>query len=325
MNIASGQMLQDALQNLGTTFQRSRQLDAENAYRQQLVEEAKQRTATDKALREAQLQYAINRGKSEDDRAAAQEERLAGANQPRIQADLKSDDGQTMTFTGTPDQLDNLIAGAKQQGKNITVENKKNFAAQFNVNGAQFSFTDEGAANTFADGMKAKGIDVYAPQQAKIPATAAMKKITEEQDAVPDDPGRPAVTHWFKPNEPAVPPTKGHGKITTSYEVPLNPGAAPLTAADVNSQVQGATNAPPATNPAPTGAPAAPTGQPDPRDIEAIQTRATPGLVAAFERKYGAGSSSQFLKPQQPIPGGGGLPISTPAGMPSQSGATSNW
>ena len=49
-------MLQNSLQNLGSTFQRQREQDAMNAYRQQQLDEEKRRTAVDQAFRDAQMQ-----------------------------------------------------------------------------------------------------------------------------------------------------------------------------------------------------------------------------------------------------------------------------
>lgn len=309
MNIASAELLENSLQNLGRSAAERRQMAIEAAYRQSQLGLEKQRVAQDTALRQAQLQYAIDRGKAEDTRAAAaqrtadaSEKRLSLANQPHIQADLKSDDGQTMTFTGTPDQLNGLIASAKQQGKNITVSNKKDFAAQFDVGGAKFSFSDQDAANKFADQMADRGIDVYAASGGKAP-TPNERTITVHHPAGTDQQGHPAVTHWFGPDEPAKPDIPG----TPAWDEVLKeqvPQGQPMP-----------TNAPFALPPAGAPAPNAPaplvpgmgnvalntngvpTGKPDPRDVQWLSQNPNPQRIAKFESVYGKGSSSAFLAP----------------------------
>ena len=173
-------MLQNSLQNLGSTFQRQREQDAMNAYRQQQLDEEKRRTAVDQAFRDAQMQHYNAMENAASDRATAEQSKVDLANQPHIQAVLKGSDGSNMTFTGTPQQLDAMLAAAKQQGKDITVENKKEFAAQFNVGGAQFSFTDQDAASKFADGMKQKGIDVYNPPAPKVSTTPGGQELVTD-------------------------------------------------------------------------------------------------------------------------------------------------
>ena len=159
MNAISAELLQQAIQHTGDSFGRNRQLDVENNFRQQQLAEQQKRDAIEQAFRDKQLADS-NR------RADAEAKRLDLASQPHIQADLVDpDSGSSMTFTGSPEQLDGITAAAAAKGKRITVSNKKAFAAQYNLNGAQFSFSDPDAAKKFADDFKANhGVDVTDPQ-----------------------------------------------------------------------------------------------------------------------------------------------------------------
>lgn len=216
MNIASAEMLQNSLQNLGSTFQRSRQMDVENSFRQQQMEEEKRRTGVDQSFRDAQMAHYTQMENAATQRAEKEQKRLDLANQPHIQADLTDPDtGSAMTFTGTPEQLDSTIAAAKQQGKTVKVGNKRAFAAQFNVGGSQFSFQDPDAAEKFAAGMKEKGIDVFDPKFSKAGASKSgahdmmIQHWNEAQGAAnaEEDPKKKAtlqaVADMYKSNLPA--------------------------------------------------------------------------------------------------------------------------
>lgn len=68
MNIASAELLQHAINNLGDSFGRSRAMDAENAYRTAQLDEQRKRTAVDDSFRNAQLEHYKSIEKKEDDR-----------------------------------------------------------------------------------------------------------------------------------------------------------------------------------------------------------------------------------------------------------------
>ena len=98
MNIASAELLQNSLQNLGNTFQRNRQMDVENAYRQAQIEADRQRLATDQAFREAQMQhYNLLESRQADAVGAAQqhnqhmEDEFGVQQAMKKQADAKQD------------------------------------------------------------------------------------------------------------------------------------------------------------------------------------------------------------------------------------------
>lgn len=157
MNVASAELLQQAIQNTGSIFGRQRQMDVENAMRQSQIDRQKKLDDIEQIYRDKQLAEVTRR-------ADAEEARLKAAAAPKIQADLTDPEtGSSMTFTGTPEQLDGLTAAAAAKGKRIAISNKKAFAAQFNIGESQFSFSDPDAAKKFADDFKAQhGIDVYA-------------------------------------------------------------------------------------------------------------------------------------------------------------------
>jgi hypothetical protein len=71
MNIASAELLQNSLQNLGNTFQRNRQMDLENAYRQAQMQAENRRADVDQAFRDAQMQHYLNLESRQADAAQA--------------------------------------------------------------------------------------------------------------------------------------------------------------------------------------------------------------------------------------------------------------
>ena len=162
MNISSAELLQNAIQNTGNVFGRQRQQDVENSFRDQQLAEQQKRDAVEQTFRDRQLADSTRR-------ADAEERRFKEANQPKIQADLLDPEtGSSMTFTGTPEQLDGITAAAAAKGKKVAISNKKAFAAQYNLNGAQFSFSDPDAAKKFAADFKANhGVEVTDPQFAR--------------------------------------------------------------------------------------------------------------------------------------------------------------
>src|SRR5690348_26792 len=90
MNLASAELLQNSLQNLGNTFQHNRQMDLENAYRQAQVETDRQRLATDQAFRDAQMQhYNIIESRQADAAQAAQEHNQRMENDFGVQQAMK--------------------------------------------------------------------------------------------------------------------------------------------------------------------------------------------------------------------------------------------
>lgn len=76
MNLASAELLQNALQNLGHTYQQNRLMDAENAFRQQQLAAELERTRADAAFRQAQLQHFQNQEDQQTAAATAQQSRL---------------------------------------------------------------------------------------------------------------------------------------------------------------------------------------------------------------------------------------------------------
>jgi hypothetical protein len=86
MNIASAELLQNALQNLGNTFQKSRAQDAEEEWRQSQTDTANRRTDVDQAFRNAQMAHynqmetdASRRADAQEQRADAQSDQASAA------------------------------------------------------------------------------------------------------------------------------------------------------------------------------------------------------------------------------------------------------
>jgi hypothetical protein len=289
------EMLQNALQTLGQgAFERNQAQRQAQLEMQRIALEQQMRDVQEKRYDAQSSHYATMEGQNQDRANAALAAQAAAtekANAARITADLKHSDGSTMTFTGTPEQLQAMQNAAKAKGDNITVTGRKDFAATFNVGGANFQFQDQDAADKFAAGMKANhGIDVYSPQAPNVTTTPGGQEIILD-----------AKGHVIK----GAPPTPGGTQ--TIRQVPNPAGGSPLSLTNTTTHLP----------PSSTGAQVAPKPpQPDPRDIQFIQSDPHPDKIAAFEQKYGQGSSSQFLQsaqPPQPIPGAGGLPIPTQA------------
>jgi len=169
-------MLNNAITGVGEGFERRKQQGVIN-------DREAQRLAMEREMRNTQTQredrmetegnrrfnLATDRETRLDQDSKArgdrEEKRLNLAMQPHIQADVTDPvSGTSMTLTGTPEQLAAMQSeyAKKFPGKQLQVSNKKAFAAQFNVGGAQFSFQDPEAANKFATDMKTThGIDVF--------------------------------------------------------------------------------------------------------------------------------------------------------------------
>lgn len=294
MNRADVEMLQQSIQHLGQgAFER------QQAQRQMQME--MQRNALEQQFRQAQLAHEttmedannrradVQQSRADADKAHYQAEddannrRADNANQPKVQADLKHSDGTTMTFTGTPQQLQAMQDAAKAKGDNITVANKKNFAAQFTVGDAQFSFDDPDAADKFATNMKSQhGIDVYANQGPSVTTTPGGQELVTDRKG-----------HVVKGAPASVGPTQTVKQV-------VNPmGGSPLSLTNTTTHL-------PATG-MDAPAPPQPAATPAPSHVAYLQ--AHPETAGDFDAKYGQGASSQFLKPQQPIPGGGGFQI----------------
>lgn len=139
------------------------------------------------------------------------------------------------------------------------------------------------------------------PPKQPTPGTMDETTKTVHHPAVPGTAASPEVSHWFRPNDPAVAATPDQPAWDEVIKKHIANGGS-ITAGDT---------APAA--PAPAAAP--PTAQPaqqvDPRDVQAVASSPTPGRISAFESVYGPGSWAKFGT-QQPIPTGGGLPIPAP-------------
>lgn len=215
------EMLNSAISDVGEGFARRKQQGIINEREAQRIAMERDLRTT-QAQRESRMETEGNRrfdlmerrqDRIEGDaqaRAEREEKRLDLANQPHVQADVYDEvNGTSMTVTGTPAQIEAMQAEyQKKTGKPLRVSNKKDFAATFNVGGAQFSFMNPEQATKFAEDMKAKGIDVYkasAPQVTTTPG--GMEIITDAKGrmvkgASAPDPGYTTIQTRQQPPDP---------------------------------------------------------------------------------------------------------------------------
>ena len=292
MNIASAELLQNSLQNLGKTFQQSRAQGAEEEYRTAQLEQQGRRTDVDEAFRNAQMAHYNQMEKDNSRRADAQEERAGAAQDQQGTA-------QDQQAVAQKQDLLKSVMGLNATGQ-LTDD------ARTKVN--KWLSTDEH--------FSATGMQLQAPTNPKTNPNFKQSALTQAVSTIQnyrdlagqtEDPGEadgynhladlleknlPAAVKTTTPAA-AVPPTST--KLTD-----YNPAGKPVKT--VTSFGMPAGTAGPGTGTAAAPAPAFPT--PDPRDVAFIQSGATPGKIAAFERKYGAGSSGQYLQQQQPATSG---------------------
>lgn len=164
-NRADVEMLQNAIGNVGNTFERNRQFKAEQ-------EQAMQRLALEQQMRsDSQQHYAAENQhfQNEEDEGKARADQAAKPKVTTYLADPKNPESG-MEFTGTPEQLQTIMTNSAQQGKPLqqfASTPQKDFAATYKIGGSIYSFHSKEAADNFEAGMKAKGIDVNDPKYAQ--------------------------------------------------------------------------------------------------------------------------------------------------------------
>lgn len=305
MNIASAELLQNAIQNMGQSFARSRQEAAENAFRESQLENEANRTATDQAFRQAQLAHYNNMEEKQSDMADVQAKKLDAIEKKYgVQAayqDLQTAQknitdgmqGMSLDKNLTPEDktayLQKSIDGLPDNVKSTVLQNPQ-ISALYNGEGdwdavAQAVQQQRGKSVTGATDML-----LHHYQEAQQKADASGDPADQEYA----DLLKANLPSTLKTTVPAVAPkptaTKAlsygpDGKLTNSVTSYAMPGAAPAAAA----------------------APSIPTVNSQ-SDYDAL----APG------QQY-KDSTGRLAVKKSPIPGGGGFQITMP-GAPAAPG-----
>jgi hypothetical protein len=273
MNIASAQMLQDSLQNLGNTFARQKQMQIEQAFREAQMAHFNQMEAKQNEILQANLAHQARMENAESDK----NNRLLGYEKDRLDLENKNynlsksvkqlDEAQKMAQDATntlqnyslqlsQDVMDGKITPdqATQQFKSdfndATKDNPFMLQKMLGIGRFNDLYNGRGDWAQLKNDILAEQAKAQAAQQAQAEANAPKDKIVDEEQipAVQPDPGSPAISHWFSKDTPAVPPTPGSPahKITRTTFVSSGAEYRPpnISPSDVNSQVQGAVSAP---------------------------------------------------------------------------------
>ena len=210
------EMLDDSLNNLGDTLLRNRMMKQEQqryaqqnqqqqaryAQEQQRLQqqsdslgqyrtgELGERQAHDKAMEDAQAAILKQRVDASDTKA-----------QPKIKAYIADSDkpAEGMGFEGTQEQLDAIMAGAKQKhpDRNFVVMGKppsdiQKETARFTVGGSTHIFYTQKQADDYEAGLRARGID---PDTVKDTTTTEDETVTGKVDPDTDKPLPDVTTH----------------------------------------------------------------------------------------------------------------------------------
>lgn len=254
-NRADVEMLQNAIGNVGNTFERNRQFKAEQ-------EQAMQRLALEQQMRsDSQQHYAAENQhfQNEEDEGKARADQAAKPKVTTYLADPKNPESG-MEFTGTPEQLQTIMTNSAQQGKPLqqfASTPQKDFAATFKVGGSTYSFHDPAAAENFRQAAASRGVNVEDASQVsggKKPAISqALEDAQSYREKAKDASDPDEAKQWndyatylenfadrsgkFKP--PTIPPNKNENfgydaqgrktNATTSYTSPsaVSPSASP--------------------------------------------------------------------------------------------------
>lgn len=299
-------MLQDSLQNLGNTFRANRQQEAENEFRRQTLENEAKRTQVEQSFRDAQMQHYNTMEEHQADAAESQNKRLDA---------IEKKYGVQQAYQDLQTAQTNITKGMQGMSidKSLTPDDKTAYLQQ-SIDGLPANIKTSVLQNPQINALYNGEGDwdavaaAVSQQKGKLGATDLQIKDWQTAQETADNADDPqekaklqAVADMYKSNLPAALKTTAPAvapKPTQTKTIQYNEMGKPT-----NSVTSFAM-------PAPTQPPAA--------HIAYLQ--AHPEAAADFDAKYGAGASAQYLKPQQPIPGGGGFPISLPGGMPDNNG-----
>ena len=342
MNIASAELLQQAWKNLGDTTSRNRAQDAEDAWRKSTLDEAAARRLSEDQYRRDQVARQTTRDEKYDeyrgDHLQFQQDQFAAAQKGTVSADLTDPStGAEMHFNGPKGTLDQMLVAAEKMGKPITVGNRQDFSAQFNLGHGTFAFKDQARADNFVKGWAEKGVDLYADKPKGVTGTQVVinsRERTQLQDELAAatasgdkaaeatakrklenfdmmlpgankaaEPSYDVVRETRKGSEgsPGIPEVKGFfGGVKT----PARPAVPAQPDTTIERRVPRGWNpgdpiaAAPAAPPVVAGPAARVAVQPHSDDVRWLIEAAAPtaAKVAAFEKKYGAGSAAAAMQ-----------------------------
>ena len=307
-------MLQNSLQNLGNTFQRNRQMEAENSLRQQALDEAARRTQVEQSFRDAQIQHYSNMEEKQSDMAKEQSDKLDA---------IEKKYGVQQAYQDLQTAQANITKGMQglSLDKSLPPEEKTAYLQQ-SIDGMpdniKTSMLQNPQIKALYDGegdWDAVAAAVQQHQSGKMGATDLQIKDWQAAQSAADSEDDPqqkaklqAVADMYKSNLPAALKTTAPAVAPKPSEIQQNIIQEP-NGGGFRTNTLTKSFALPGTIPT-----AQPPIQPPAAHIAYLQ--ANPQFADQFDQKYGQGASAQYLKP---IPGGGGLPIQTPSLMPDAS------
>lgn len=296
MNIASAELFQNSLQNLGNSFQRRREEDALSAYRQQMVDEAKNKTQLEDDFRRAQL---ARTAAYQDKALQAENDKNDVANR-RADASEKAENDKFGLMKAAQEfsQKHQLVQEAQQQLpaalKNI--RDKTQDLAESVVNG---DTPPDEATQQFKDAIDGIGKDN--PQlQAQLMQVPNLQKVysgdadwgqlltqIKQQNAAESAAAQPKPASEVSYESPTDPSNPNAPKYKATIKNPQ------LSADDINRIVQSSLP---------------PTQQNQPAQWQIDKLRANPNMAADFDKKFGAGASNTYLSAAAPNPAPGNPP-----------------
>lgn len=314
MNIASAQMFQDSLQNLGNTFRANRQLDAENAFRQAQLENEAKRTQVEQSFRDAQMQHYNTMEEHQADSADAQNKRLDA---------IEKKYGVQSAYQDLLTAQGNITKGMQglSLDKSLPPEEKTAYLQQ-SIDGLpdtiKTSMLQNPQIKALYDGegdWDAVAAAVQQHQAGKMGATDLQIKDWQAAQAAADSEDDPqlksklqAVADMYKSNLPAALKTTTPAvapKPTINKSLQYGPDGKLTNSVTSFAMPPGATG-----SPAPGG-----TGG----GIPVVNSQDDYDALPVGQQYKDSGGRLAVKKPQQPIPGGGGFQISMP-GAPTAPG-----